>query len=418
MKKLLSVLVLISIFLLISAASFSASEKITLNFLEVHTSPSRTELLKEIISDFEEIHPDIQINLISPPYEQADQKATLMLNANEALDIIEVKDVSVKQFVNNNKLLNLENYIASWPDSKTLLPNAWQAARAVNDTAYYMPGLFYFKALFYRTDIVGENFVPPDTMSKLFEICKEITDPLKNQYGLSYRGKAWENEITDLFASSFLDDLDPNNGFFKTDGEIVFKDPRYMEGLKFYISFFHETAPKDAINWGFNETVNAFVSGTSPFLPQDPDTVALLDNMLGRDKYTTAPMPVGPSGKLYYRVATAGLGIPSYSKYKDEAWEFIEYFLSPKVNEYFTKNYGPLPVHSVTYKDSTFFSTGVYQAYLYTMEHPEKYVSTRYPTDSPKWPGWAQIHEADMQSLLLGKTTIEEVLDKWTEYWQ
>ncbi|MCX6262188.1 MAG: extracellular solute-binding protein, partial [Bacteroidia bacterium] len=127
MKKLLSVLVFLSIFLLVSATSFSASEKVTLNFLEVHTSPSRTELLKEIISDFEEIHPDIQINLISPPYEQADQKATLMLNANEALDIIEVKDVSVKQFVNNKKLLNLESYLASWPDSKTLLPNAWQA---------------------------------------------------------------------------------------------------------------------------------------------------------------------------------------------------------------------------------------------------------------------------------------------------
>jgi len=103
MKKLFIIIVLISIFLLVSMVSFSASEKTTLNFLEVQTSPARTELLKKIISDYEELHPNIQINLISPPYGQADQKLTMMLNSNQPLDIIEVKDVSLKQFVSSKK---------------------------------------------------------------------------------------------------------------------------------------------------------------------------------------------------------------------------------------------------------------------------------------------------------------------------
>jgi len=418
MKKLM--IVLVSIFLLVSVASFSASAKVTLNFIEVLTSPERTDLLKEIISDFEALHPDIHINLISPPYEQADQKVTLMLNTNQPLDIVEVRDYTVKQFVNNKKLLNLESYLGSWPDSKTLLPITWQSARTVDNIAYIVPQEFYIKALFYRTDVLKElgiNYVP-ETMSELFEMCKEITDPSKNQYGFSFRGKAWELKFSDLISGSFLDDLDTNNIYLKTDGKVYFNDPRAVEGLKLYIRFFEETTPKDAINWGFNEQVNAFVSGTAPLLIQDPDTVGLVDKMLGRDKYMVAPIPVGPSGKAYLDYGFAGLGIPSYSKYKEEAWKFIEYISSPEVNSYFCKNYGPLPIHSVTYKADPYFNTGVYLAWAYMMEHPEKYVFAKYPIDSSKWPGWPQIHEADMQSLLLGKVTIEEVVNKWTEYWQ
>jgi len=373
MKKLLIVSVLISIFLLVSVASFSESEKVTLNFIEVMTSPDRTELLKEIISDFEELHPNIQINLISPPYEQSDQKATLMLSTNQPLDIIEVRDFTLKQFVNNKKLLNLESYLASWPDSKTLLPVILESARAVDNTAYMVPQVLYEKALFYRTDILGINYVPR-TWYELFDMCKEITNPAKNQYGLSFRGKNNPIQHCDIVTGSFLDNIDVNNIYRKTDGKIVFNDPRAVQGLKLYTRFFKETAPKDAINWGFNEQVNAFVSGITPFLIQDPDTIPLLDKMLGRDKYKVAPLPVGPSGKAYIGYSFTGLGIPSYSEHKKEAWEFMEYILSPEVNAYFNKNYGPLPIHSVTYETDPYFSTEAYQAWAYMQEHPEKYV--------------------------------------------
>jgi len=359
MKKLLIIIVLISIFLLVNVASFSESEKVTLNFIEVLTSPNRTALLKGIISDFEELHPNIQINLISPPYGQADQKVTLMLNTNQPLDIIEVRGLTAKQLVNNKKLLNLESYLASWPDSKTLLPITWQSARYIDNTAYMVPQEYYIKALFYRTDILGINYVPPKTMSELFEICKEITNPSKNQYGFSFRGKATELKFSDLIIASFLDDIDVNNIYMKTNGQLYFNDPRAVEGLKLYTRFFKETAPKDAINWGFNEQVNAFISGTTPFLIQDPDTIALLDKMLGRDKYMVAPIPVGPSGKVYLDHGFASLGIASYSEHKKEAWEFIEYISSPKVNAYFCKNYGPFPIHSVTYENDPYFSAGL-----------------------------------------------------------
>jgi multiple sugar transport system substrate-binding protein len=66
---------------LVIAQASTAAEPIKLNFLEVMTSPARTAVLKDMIAKFEADHPNITINLISPPYEQADNKLTLMMNA-------------------------------------------------------------------------------------------------------------------------------------------------------------------------------------------------------------------------------------------------------------------------------------------------------------------------------------------------
>jgi multiple sugar transport system substrate-binding protein len=101
-----SLILLVAFTLLFSAAA--SAQTITLNMLEVITSPERTALLNTLIAEYEALNPNIKINLISPPYEQSDQKATLMLNTNQPLDIVEVRDYTVKQFVNNNKLTVVE----------------------------------------------------------------------------------------------------------------------------------------------------------------------------------------------------------------------------------------------------------------------------------------------------------------------
>jgi len=411
---------LITFILMICTLSNISTAKITLNYIEVLTSPARTNLLKEIISDFEEINPNIQINLISPPYEQAEHKATLMLNTNQPLDIVEVRDHSIKQYVNNGKLLNLDSYIETWEGSKTLLPIAWETAKTINNTAFILPQAFYVNALFYRTDILNELGIKqiPNTVSELFHICREITDSTKNQYGFDFRGKFGNYNLANIFISSFVEDIDIENMYLKKDGNPYFNDLRAIEGLKLFIRLFKETSPKDAINWGFNEQIQAFVSGVTPFLIQQSDCIPLLDKMLGSEKYMVAPQPVGPSGKVYLRYGFAGLAIPSYSEHQEEAWEFIKYISSPEVNSYFCKSYGPIPIHSITYETDPHFTKEVYSAWRLMMEHPEKYIFARLPMDSPKWPGWPQIHDTNMQSLLLGKTTIEEVVDKWTEYWQ
>ena len=176
--------------------------------------------------------------------------------------------------------------------------------------------------------------------------------------------------------------------------------------------------PPDGINWGFNEQVNAFISGITPLLIQDPDTVALVNEQLGPENYTVIPLPAGKSGLSYLDYGFAGLGIPSYTENADAAWDFISYFISPKNNAAFCKEYGQLPVHRSSYSDDPYFRSGIYKAWEATMNNSPDHLFVKYPLDSPKYPGWSQIQEQYMQSLLLGQISVDEALEKWDAYWQ
>jgi len=421
MKKLLTcILFCTSLFAFFSCAK--KEQKTTLNFLETMTAPDRTATIKQIIADFEQQHPDITINLISPPYDQAQNRASLMLTNEDPLDIIEVRDYDVRQYVNNGKLTNLEDMIAKWDEGKDLLPITMACARTTDNTAYILPQFLYVKALFIRTDILAANGITeadyPKTNEELYALCRKITDPAKNQFGFDFRGKANEFKISDLLILADVDNIDPNNVYKTLDGKFSFAEPSALSALEDYIAMFKSSVPSDGINWAFNEQVNSFVSGITPFLIQDPDTVGLLDTQLGRDKYTVIPLTVGKSGKAPIDYGYASLSIPSYSKNKELAWEFISYMSSAKVNAELCKKYGPLPTHISTFKDDPYFSTGVYKAWDTQFSSPDKYLLVKFPLDDEKWPGWPQAHEQYMQSALLGNISAEDLIQKSTDYWK
>ena len=421
MKKMLaSIALCAALCTLISCAK--KEQKTTLNFLETMTAPERTVIIKQIIADFEQAHPNVSINLISPPYDQAQNRLSLMLTNEDPLDIIEVRDYDVRQYVNNRKLTNLEDMIAKWNEGSDLLPITMACARTADNTAYIVPQFLYVKALFVRTDILAANGITeadyPKTNEELYALCRRITNPAKNQYGFDFRGKANEFKIADLLMLSDVNDIDPANVYKTLDGKFSLSNPDALAAARAYIAMFKDTVPADGINWAFNEQVNSFVSGITPFLIQDPDTVGLLDTQLGRDKYTVIPLTVGKSGKAPIDYGFASLAIPSYSKNKELAWEFISYMSSAKVNAELCKKYGPLPIHASTYKDDPYFSTGVYKAWDVQFGEPDKYMLVKFPLDSEKWPGWSQTHEQYMQSALLGNITTEEFIAKCADYWK
>lgn len=413
-KRLLLTLVLILVMTL-SIPAFAQTT--TLNFLETLTSPERDVVLKAMIAEYEASHPGISINLISPPYEQAEQKATLMLNSKQPLDILEVRDNSFKQFVINKQLLNLTRYYRSWNEAKTLSEITVKAAKSMNNTYYIVPHGFFIKALFVRQDILKKNGINtiPSTLSEMVQACKKITDPAKNQFGYTWRGKSNVMKISDIFISAYVKDI-KKNSYLYNDGKAYFTDPEYVKGMQDYIELF-QCAPKDSINWGFNEQINAFVSGITPFLIQDPDSIPLIDKMLGPDKYVVVPMPLGPHGYTYLDYGYAGLGIPSYSKNQKQAWEFIQWFSSSEKNGYFCEKYGTLPIHKTTFETNKYFQSPHYAAYAEEMNTPSKYIFKNFPLDSARWPGWGTIYETDMQSVLLGQSKLENILMKWQNYW-
>jgi|GEM_PF-3624665 len=420
MKKQLSV-----VFLSLSAAVFIscsfAQKKTELTFLETVTSDNRTAVIKQIIADFEKENAGISVNLISPPYDQAQKKLILMLDNEQPLDIIEVRDLDVKQYVDKKKLENLESRIASWNEREDLLPVAMACARTADGIAYGIPQFLFVKALFIRTDILRSRNITryPETIDELFDDCIKITNAKRNEYGFDFRGDNGELKISDLLLFSSVPAVDVNNLYKTEAGGFSMSDPVFLKTLRKYIETFRRSVPADAVTWGFKEQIDSFITGTTPFLIQDADTVGFLDSKLGRSKYTVIPLPVDSrSRKAVVDYGFTSLSIPSYSKNKDAAWKFISYMSSAAVNTDLCKKYGPLPIHKSAFNKDPYFSTGVYQAWNTELNNPDMFVMVKFPLNSDKWPEWPRLHSEYMRAVMLGKMTPEDFISRSAEYWK
>ena len=126
MKKIIALC--LAIVLLLSFAAAGAEDKVTLTFAEVMTSPERTLVLENAIKAFEAEHPNITVELVSPPYESAETKVASMLAAGQEVDIVEIRDNSVGAWINNGFLFNLDELVTGWDGKDELVDAALLAA--------------------------------------------------------------------------------------------------------------------------------------------------------------------------------------------------------------------------------------------------------------------------------------------------
>ena len=62
--------------------------------------------------------------------------------------------------------------------------------------------------------------------------------------------------------------------YFDDKGNSTFNQPGAIKGVQFLVDLYKNGyAPKDAVNWGFNEIVAGFYSGSCAMLDQDPDAL-------------------------------------------------------------------------------------------------------------------------------------------------
>ena len=185
-----------------------------------------------------------------------------------------------------------------------------------------LPYGFYLRAMFYNKKLFEEAGVaePPKTIDEFMEASKKISaaarqirllparrpgrpqrlGDVRRQHGrrqqLLQRGRHLDHERAKAGsrASTWLVDL-------------------YKNGY----------APKDSVNWGFNEIVAGFYSGTCAMLDQDPDALIAIAERMKPEDFGVAPMPKGPDGKAFPTIGYAGWSMFAASQNKDLAWKLI-----------------------------------------------------------------------------------------------
>ena len=76
---------------IILAGCGGGGSKIKLTMVESLTSPERTRVLREIADEYTKQNPNVEIEIVAPPLDGADQKILQMLMNEEEIDKIDLK---------------------------------------------------------------------------------------------------------------------------------------------------------------------------------------------------------------------------------------------------------------------------------------------------------------------------------------
>jgi multiple sugar transport system substrate-binding protein len=385
----------------------------TLKLTEVITSPERTETLKQIVKTFEDANPGVHVEITSLPWGQAFEKFATMVSAGDTPDVVEMPDRWQSLYANNGMLENLEPYLAKWDHTKELNDRALEMGRYVNNTAYALPYGFYLRAMFYNKKLFAQAGIdgPPKTMDEFVEDAKKVS-AIPGKYGYCLRGGPGGLNGWMMMGANMAGD----GTFFKPDGTSTMADPGWVKGVSVLTDLYKNGyAPKDSVNWGFNEIVTGFYSGTCAMLDQDPDALIAVADKMGKDDYDVAPMPKGPAGKTFPTIGYASWSMFATSENKDLAWKLIATLDGPEGNIAWNKKTGALPVYKAAAKDP-FYADPKFKGWFAELSDPNV-VPLVMPTYLEEFAFFADsIAVKTTQQALLGQLTPDQLAGQWADY--
>lgn len=384
----------------------------TLKLTEVITSPERTATLREIVKGFEAENPGVTVEITSLPWGQAFEQFATTVSAGETPDVVEMPDTWLALYAKNGALESLEPYLKDWQYTAGLNDRALQFGRAVDNTAYMLPYGFYLRAMLYNKDVFKAAGVeaPPKTLAEFTAAAEKIKAAGKSAYCL--RGGPGGLNGWVMFGATANGD----NTFFKEDGTSTFSEPGWVKGLTYVVDLYKNGhAPKDSINWGFNEIVAGFYSGTCAMLDQDPDALIAIDEHLSPEQYGVAPMPKGEAGKAFPTIGYAGWSMFAASENKDLAWKLIAALEGPEGNLAWNKRTGALPVHKSAEQDP-FYAQDKFKGWFEELSDANV-VPTVMPTDLEEFAFFKDsLVIKTSQEALLGSISPEELAKQWADY--
>lgn len=381
----------------------------TLRLVEVITSPERTAVLEGIVSEYEAANEGVTVEIISLPWGQAFETLATMVAGGNIPDVVEMPDTWLALYAGADRLMSLEDHISNWEHGDTLTDKTLAMGRQAGD-AYMIPYGFYLRAMFYNRSLLAEAGVdsPPGTMEEFMAASAAVSE-LEGKYGYCLRGGPGGTNGWVMMAAA----MNGTNEFFTEDGQSRINEPGSVEGIQFLMDLYQNGyAPRDSVNWGFNEIVAGFYSGTCAFLDQDPDALIAIAERMPAEDFAVMPMPVGPSGQAFPTIGFAGWSIFNTTEHADEAWELLATLSSPEANSTWAQRVGVIPIHEGADQDPH-FQTDQFAGWFDTL-NGEQYVPTIMPTFLEEWGYFTStILLESSQEALLGQRTAQDVADEW-----
>jgi len=339
------------------------------------------EVVQELVRDFEESHPGIEVVVQQIPWSAAHEKLLTAYVGRSTPDLAQLGNTWVAEFAVLRALEPLRPRIEASAEvgADRFFSGIWDT-NVIDGEPYGVPWYVDTRVLFYRKDILaraGYDAVPPtwDGWREAMTAVKQVVGP--DRFAVFLPINEWTQPvILGLQAGSPLLTGHDTRGGFTGD--------EFRRAFSFYLDLFRSGLAPPVAN---NEVANMyqeFARGYFSMVVTGPWNLGEFRRRLPeelRDAWGTAPLP-GPDGPGVSLAGGSSLVLFRGSRHKDAAWALIEYLSEPAQQTRFYELTGDLPARRESWEDAALTGDPAIRAFW---EQLQRVVPT------PKIPEWEQI---------------------------
>lgn len=380
--------------------------------VEVNTSAERTGLLRTQLDDFEAKNPGMKVDVISLSWGQAFEKLSMMIAGGKFPDVIEMPDFWLSRYVSAGQIADMTPYLNKTSFDDDLEDDTFKYG-SLREKIYTVPYGYYLRAMLYNKKLFKQVGIenPPLTMDEFYQTAAKVS-ALPGVSGYCHHG----GRGGAVFYYWIMTTMNGTDQFFDANGNSTFYDEGAVKGLTLIRDIYENGyAPQDSLNWGLNETVSGFYSGTCAMLHQTPDALTSLRKRMDDDDYASAPMPLGPGGKSFPHLGYIGWSVLEGSSNKDAAFKLVTHLLNRKNNHAWAKRAGLVPIYKNLSED-VFDANGVGAGWLQTTKDDRwsYLINPNHLADIAEFDSITVVQTG--QAMMLGEKTPEETAILWADF--
>jgi raffinose/stachyose/melibiose transport system substrate-binding protein len=319
-------------------AASAAGEQVTIQFMHlwpVGASPQQNKLVNEIIDQYHSEHPNVTIQQEVMENEQYKNKLKILSAANELPDVgVTWAAGFMDPYVKGDLFAPLDDLLDRGLKDQ-FVPGATDAY-AVQGRTYGLPIELNISPIYYNKAIFKEYHLEvPQTYDQFLNVVRTLNSKGVTPVALGNRDR-WTGSIWYMYLADRLGGPETLKKAIDRSG--TFEDPALIQAA----AEIQRLVDMNAFNKGFNglsneegksvfmrEQAAMFLAGTweVPNFTSNPDVPQEFKDKVGFFKFPTF---AGGKGDINSWVGGPGVGlfVAENSKVKEEAKQFVEYFIS------------------------------------------------------------------------------------------
>lgn len=284
-----------------------------------------SDIVKSLIPEFNQVYPNVKVSIEKLVYDQMRDKLVASFQApTPSYDLIVVDNSWMTDFVDAGFLQPAEDRIKATPnyDPADFFTSLTDITK-VNNVRYGVPFYNYALGYIYNSDVIKPSEAPT-TLDGLVKLSQKITTPamagLAMQPQTGYKiMEEWTNYLYSAGGS-----------IYTPSGKANLDTPEARDALSKYIELYNTAAPKNSLNWAFDDAFRSVSAGGSAAMVSYNWNLAAL-NKPGSGpyagKFKLAPMPGGKSA-----LGSWTWSIPTNSASPDASWAFASWLTSKTID--------------------------------------------------------------------------------------